>query len=154
MITIRSFLFTTLIIGSLITAQAQIHIVDEVKKEIFQSGKNTVYNIGSSILTDGQIKLHYRSSVEDDKRYAEIYVKNEDDFNVLYDIVIDVFDKKPELPIKIDLGDSYLRLYYTGMLFGYEYVSFGHAYKSSPYDEIRSQRINLKDIKKLFGKTE
>lgn len=152
MIKCKLVLLLVMIMGSVISIQAQIRIADEVEKELYRSGKNTVYEMGVSKLKDGQIKLYYRSQAENDRMFAEIFLKDESDFNDLYEIMADVFKKKPDLPVKADLGDSYLYIYYTDMLFGQSEIKLGHAYKTSPYQSILSKPMGYKDIKKLFNK--
>lgn len=145
-------LFSALIMGCALSADAQVRVVNETESEIFRTGKNTRYQVGTSKLKDGKIKLYYTSDKEDDITLAEIILKNEDDFNELFNIITDVFEKKPDLPVKVDLGDSYLQIYHINMLVGPSIIKLNHAYKSAPYNSVISKNMSYKEIKKLFDK--
>ncbi|ERJ61361.1 hypothetical protein [Sphingobacterium paucimobilis] len=131
-------LFLLLAVGIIQVAYGQLRIVEEVEREIYRSGKNTTYEIGSLELKNGQKKIYYRNASEEKDEIA-------------FGEIIDGFKEKAELPIKMDLGDSYLFLYYDRVIGG-RVLRIGHAYKSAPYQKMLSHRLNEKDINKLFGK--
>lgn len=109
--------------------------------------------MGAARLTDGDILFFYHTATEEKLDFAEILLSDQSDFDKLYDIILDGFNTKDERQIKVDLGDSFLYLYYTPMLFSSPYLHITHGYKSSPYVTKRSQQLSLKDVKKAFGKS-
>ncbi|MFD2554186.1 hypothetical protein [Sphingobacterium tabacisoli] len=146
-------LLLLLAVGTIQVVYGQLRIVEEVEHEIYRSGKNTTYEIGSLELKNGQKKIYYRNASEekDEIAFGEIVIQTRQDFDYLYTVIMDGFTEKAELPIKMDLGDSYLFLYYDRVIGG-RVLRIGHAYKSAPYQKMLSHRLNEKDINKLFGK--
>lgn len=135
------------------TAYGQLRIVEEAEREIYRSGKNTVYEIGSFELKNGQRKIYYRNykETEDKLSFGEVILQSQQDFDYLYTVIVDGFDQKIDLPIKIDLGDSYLFLHYHKVI-GATLLRIGHSYKNAPYEKMISYTLSRKDIDKLFEK--
>ncbi|MBL1409470.1 hypothetical protein [Sphingobacterium faecale] len=146
-------LFLLLAAGTMQAAYGQLRIIEEVEREIYRSGKNTVYEIGSLELKNGQKKIYYRSYGEEKEEmsFGEIVIQTQQDFDYLYTVIIDGFTEKVDLPVKIDMGDSYLFLHYDKLIGG-RVLRIGHAYKSAPYQKMLSVRLSEKDVNKLFGK--
>ncbi|MBE8719161.1 hypothetical protein [Sphingobacterium pedocola] len=128
-------------------------IVNKTESYISRLNKGTVYEMGAARLTDGDILFFYHTATEEKLDFAEILLSDQSDFDKLYDIILDGFNTKDERQVKVDLGDSFLYLYYTPMLFSSPYLHITHGYKSSPYVTKRSQQLSLKDVKKAFGKS-
>ncbi|MDR2282183.1 MAG: hypothetical protein LBE37_03180 [Sphingobacterium sp.] len=146
-------LFLLIISGTIHVAYGQLRVVEEVEREIYRSGKNTIYEIGSFELKNGQRKIYYRNYNEkkEELSFGEVLLQSRQDFDYLYTTIMDGFSQKADLPIKMDLGDSYLFLHYEKVIGG-RMLRIGHAYKSAPYQKMLSDRLSEKDVNKLFGK--
>lgn len=128
------------------------HVVNKTESYISWLNKGTVYEMGAARINDGDILFFYHTAAKEKMDFAEIFFSDQSDFDKLYEIILEGFNTKDERPVKVDLGDSFLYLYYTPMLFSSPYLHIIHGYKSSPYVTKKSQQLSLKDIKKVFGK--
>ncbi|TDQ73442.1 hypothetical protein [Sphingobacterium yanglingense] len=131
----------------------QVRVVEKAEREIYRSGKNTAYEIGSFELKNGQRKIYFRDCNEKENKlsFGEVILQSQQDFDYLYTVITDGFNQKVDLPIKIDLGDSYLFLHYDKVI-GATILQIGHAYKNTPYKKMLSTTLSKKDINKLFEK--
>lgn len=148
-----SGLLLIFLIAPLCFLHAQIQVLDTEEYEISASHIRTAYEMRAAKLTDGRIKIAFRNQGGAEGDFGEIFLQSEEDFENLYHIINTGFDEAPKTPIKLDLGNSILQLYYSPVAWGKASLVLSHAYKSSPYLMKKTNILWQKDIRKLFNKS-
>lgn len=117
-------------------------------------------------ITPGGIKTIYCEKINDehytiyykDAKYVHLdewksfTINSDEDFNDLFDVIIDGFKESPEEPIMLETPNGYIWLEYQ-KLFGRPHIRFAFTASKSEYSNIGfSNQYNERQVRRLFGK--